>query len=154
MFEGKTSAAIKLLTGHKRGGLLKLTDTADPSNPSVLVHDVLRDKHPPAQPLWQDFLVTADPESSPFHLVLFDALNGALIHSAALRTFGAPGPSGVDARVWCGFALLFISPSLNYVMLWLFLLAVYLRSLSTLTSFLSYILIALDKCPGVWPIRV
>ena len=48
MFEGKTScsAAIKLLTGHTQGGLLKLTDTADPSNPSVLVHDVLRDKHP------------------------------------------------------------------------------------------------------------
>ena len=41
MFEGNTSV-------HRTDtrGLLKLTDIADPSNPSVLVRDALRDKHP------------------------------------------------------------------------------------------------------------
>ena len=33
-------------------------------------------------------------------LILFDALNGATIHSAALRTEGAAGPSGLDAFGW------------------------------------------------------
>ena len=98
MFEGKTSAVIKLLTGYKRDRPLKLTDIADPSNPSVLVHDVLKDKHPKAQPLCRDCLVTADYESTPFHPVLFDALNGSLIRSATLQTFGAPEPSGMNAR--------------------------------------------------------
>ena len=84
MFEGKTSAAIKLLTGHKRGGPLKPTDIADPSNPAVSVGDVSKDKHPPAQSLWRECLVTTDSESTPFHPVLFEVLNRSLIHSAAL----------------------------------------------------------------------
>ena len=151
MFEGKTSAAIKLLTGQKRGRLLQLTDIADPSNPSVLVHDVLKDKHPPAQPLWRDCLVTADPESTP---VLFDALNGSLIRFAALQTFGAPGPSGVDARGWRRLCTSFHSASIDPCDA----MALFARRLCT--KFISpdilssCRLIALDKCPGVRPIGV
>ena len=149
--------AIKLLTGQKRGWLLQLTDIADPSNPSVLVLDVLKDKHPPAQPLRRDCLVTADPESTPFHPVLFDALNGSLIRSAALRTFGAPGPSGVDARGWRRLCTSFHSASIDLCDA----MALFARRLCTkfispdiLSSFLSCRLIALDKCPGVRPIEV
>ena len=157
MFEGKTSAATKLLTGHQRGGLLRPTDIADPSNPAVLVRDVLRDKHPPAQPLRRDCLVTADSEPTPFHPVLFEALNGSLIRSAALRTFGAPGPSGVDARGWRRLCTSFHSASSDLCDA----MALFARRLCTkfvspdiLTSFLSCRLIALDKCPGVRPIGV
>jgi len=72
MFEGKTGTAIKLITGHKYGGLLYLSDPVDPSNPGHLVCDVLRDKHPPAQPLSQDCLASDVSESSPFHPMAFD----------------------------------------------------------------------------------
>ena len=52
MFAGKTSAAIKLITGYKRGGLLQLDVPVDLADPGRLVRDVLTDKHPPAQPLF------------------------------------------------------------------------------------------------------
>ena len=48
MFEGKTKEALELVTGHKCGGLLKLDDPIDPSDPSRVVHDALLEKHPPA----------------------------------------------------------------------------------------------------------
>ena len=56
--------------------------------------------------------------------------------------------------VGAGFALYFTLSPLNYVILWLFLLAVDVQSLSHLTSFLSCRLIALNKWPGVWLIEV
>ena len=68
MFEGKTSAAIKLLTGYKCGGLLQLDAPVDSTNPSHLVRDVLMEKHPPAQLLLGDFLISESWESPPFHL--------------------------------------------------------------------------------------
>ena len=101
MFEGKTSAAIKLLTEYKRGGLLQLDAPVDSTNPSRLIRDVLMEKHPPPQPLLRDYFISESQESPPFHPVMFNALTGSVIRSAALRTFGAPGPSGVDARSWC-----------------------------------------------------
>lgn len=48
MFEGKTRVAIKLLTRYKHGGLLQLHAQVDSTSPSCLVHDVLKEKHPPA----------------------------------------------------------------------------------------------------------
>ena len=118
---------------------------------------MLKDKHTPAQPLQRDCLVTADPESTPFHPVLFDALNSSLIRSAALQTFGAPGPSGVDARDWRRLCTSFHSASIDLCDA----MALFARRLCTkfispdiLSSFLSCRLIALDKCPGVRPIGV
>ena len=81
MFEGKTSAAIKLLTRYKRGGLLPLDAPVDSTKPSRLVCDVLKEKHPPAQPLLRDCLITEVQEPPPFHPVMFDALTGSVIRS-------------------------------------------------------------------------
>ena len=47
MFAGKTSAAIKLITGYKRGGLLQQDVPVDSADPGHLVRDVLTDKRPP-----------------------------------------------------------------------------------------------------------
>ena len=124
MFEGKTSAALKLITGHQRGCLLQLYDQIDPSNPNCLVCDILKEKHPPAQPLSQDYLISEVSESAPFHLIIFEALNGPMIRSAALRTFGAAGPSGVDG-VGAIFVPHFILHPMTCVRPWPYLLASY-----------------------------
>ena len=34
------------------------------------------------------------------HPILYDSLNGQLIRTAALKTDGAPGPSGLDTHCW------------------------------------------------------
>ena len=51
MFEGNIRAALQLLVGRDRGGVLSLGDPVDSSNPGYQVCDALRAKHPPAQPL-------------------------------------------------------------------------------------------------------
>ena len=92
--------------------------------------------------------MTTDPESTPFHPVLLEVLNGSLIRSAALQTFGVPGPSGVDARGWCWLCTSFHSASTDLCDA----MALFARHLCTkfvspdvFTSFLSCRLIALDK---------
>ena len=76
MFEGKTSAALKLITGHQHGCLLQLNDQIAPSNPNCLVCDILKEQHPPAQPLSQDYLISEVSESAPFYPIIFEALHG------------------------------------------------------------------------------
>lgn len=100
MFEGNTRAALQLLSGHDRGGVLNLNDSADPSNLEYLVRDALRDEHPPAQPLRRECLLptTNTPVGYPVVSVVFDALDASIVCAAALRTVGAAGPSGVRAR--------------------------------------------------------
>ena len=44
MFEGKTKAAIRLLTDDTKGGVLRLSDKVDSNH---TVRDVLSEKHPP-----------------------------------------------------------------------------------------------------------
>ena len=154
MFEGKTSAALKLIMGHQHGYPLQ---QIDPSNPNCLVRDILKEKYPPAQPLSQDCLISEVSESAPFHPIIFEALNGPMLQSAALWTFGAAGPSGVNARSWRHFCTSFHAGSNDLCEA----IALFARQLCTiylspilLSSFLSCRLIALDKCPGVRPIGV
>ena len=80
MFEGKTKEALELVTGHKCGGLLKLDDPIDPSDPSRVVHDALLEKHPPAQSLFCECLFfNSDSEPPSVHLIVFDEFRGPLI---------------------------------------------------------------------------
>jgi len=53
-----------MVTGHKRGGLLKLYDLIDPSR---VVRDVLLDNHPPAQPLFPECLFSSVSEPYSVH---------------------------------------------------------------------------------------
>ena len=157
MFEGKTSATLKLITGHQRSCLLQLNEQIDPSNPNCLVRDILKEKHPPAQPLSQDCLISEVSESAPFHHIISEAFNGPMIRSAALRTFGVASPSGVDARSWRHFCTSFHAASNDLCeAMALFahqLCTIYLSPI-LLSPFLSCRLIALDKCPCVRPIGV
>ena len=88
---------------------------------------------------------------------MFDALTGSVIRSATLRTFGAPGPSGVDARSWRRICTSFHAASNDLCET----MALFTRRLCTtylspniFAFFLSCRLIALDKCPRVRPIGV
>lgn len=95
MFEGKTKAAISLLTDESKGGVLRLCDEVDGTH---TVRDVLIEKHPPGQPAHADAIINDDPAE--VHPVLFESIDVSLIRSAALRTSGAAGLSGLDAACW------------------------------------------------------
>ena len=105
----------------------------------------------------QDCLISEVSEFAPFHPIIFEALNGLMIRLASLRTFGAAGHSGVDARSWCCFCTSFHAASNDLCEA----MALFARRLCTiylspilLSSFLSCRLIGLDKCLGIRPIGV
>lgn len=64
------------------------------------MYDVLKGKHPPAVPVHHECLITDSDPALAYHPVIFEALDGSVIHAAALRTSGAVGPLGVDAYGW------------------------------------------------------
>ena len=99
VFEGKIHSALRFLSDNHGAGVLNISDPACTEYTRTML-DVLRDKHPAASELHADALVTTT-EKPPFtHPVLFECLTGSSIHSAALRTQGAAGPSGIDAAGW------------------------------------------------------
>lgn len=158
MFRGKTGAALDLLSHKGTGGALHVNDPAtkdDPTSPSVL--DVLKAKHPTAQPATADALLSDCQDPPMVHPVIFDQIDASSIRSAALSTTGAAGPSGLDAHCWRRLCTSFHSASRDLC----HSLAHFARRLCTtlvdpkgLSSFLACRLIALDKCPGVRPIGV
>ena len=158
MFRGKTSAALDLLASKGNSGVLHENDPAnkdDPASPSVL--DVLKSKHPAAQPAPADALISDSQLPSDVHPVVFDKIDAAAIRTAALSTNGAAGPSGLDAHCWRRLCTSFHNASHELC----HSLALLARRLCTsfvdprgLSSFLACRLIALDKCPGVRPIGI
>lgn len=118
----------------------------------------LSDKHPKRQPPLPSTLIGDSSNSAPLpHPIVFGELDGTCIRRAALRTGGAPGPSGLDAAAWRHMCTSFqqVSDDLCEA------LAGVARRLCTvfvdpcgLTAFVACRLIALDKCPGVRPIGI
>ncbi len=101
MFQGKTNAALQLLSQQGTGGILRVDDMVDlGDNTQKPVLDILREKHPPAQPVSPDALpeVSAVPPEVP--PVVFEQITASSIHCAALRTKGAADPSGINAHGW------------------------------------------------------
>ena len=105
MHAGKTKDAVRLLSDQEKGGVLHLSDPVETTDAGGrTVHDTLVSKHPPGQPAHPDALIhdedmgVTDPIQT--HPVLFDSIDAAAIHSATLDTFGAAGPSSLDARNW------------------------------------------------------
>ena len=155
MFQGKTNAALRLLTDQGRGGVLHLDDRLDTSNGQRRVKDVLLDKHLSGQPLHPDVVCSEDPYET--HPVLFESLDADAIRSAALHTSGAAGPSGLDALAWKRLCTSFKAASYELCLS----LALTAKRLSTelvdpasITPLMACRLIALDKNPGVRPIGI
>ncbi len=97
MMEGKVKSALRFISDISKGGVLSLDQTV-PDNGPLKVRDVLRSKHPSAKPIQENSLLYGPIDS--IDPVIFDAIDGSLIHTAALRISGAAGPSGLDANGW------------------------------------------------------
>ena len=135
VFQGKLTAAIKLLDKENLLGLLNLSD-------EVLAQ--LKEKHPVPAEIEEECLL-----HGPVDLVppgIFDVINEQRIFDSALKTKGFAGPSGMDAE---GYGILREE------------IATLTRNLfkfnyhpSLLEGYTACRLIPLDKNPGVRPIGV
>ena len=160
MLVGNVRAALRLISSGGSAGVLPLDKVFDEGkDKGKTVLDVLRSKHP--------FAASADPAAlvgggdqmaaPPFHPTLFDRLTGPAIRSAALRTRGSAGPSGIDAAGWRRLCTSFHGASKTLCDA----VASVARRLSTsyvdptpLEAYVSCRLLPLDKMPGVRPIGV
>ena len=156
VFQGKIKQAIQLLSDKSRGRVLHIHDhisPSDTSSPTVL--SVLKSKHPKSLPCSLTSLIDNENDPPSFHPVIFEQIDANRIRAAAINTFGAAGPSGVDAHSWKRFCTAFQSASDNLC----HSLALVARRLcsslvdpASLHPLLACRLIALDKNPGVRPI--
>ena len=152
MFEGKTKAAIRLLSEEAKGGVLRLNNVADSHK---TVRNVLIDKHPSGQPAHPDSVIEGVPPE--VHPVLFESIDASMITSAALRMTGAAGPSCLDAASWRRLCTSFKSASndlCHSLAITAQRLCTYFVDPSAISPFLACHLIALDKNPGVHPIGI
>ena len=156
MLRGKVRDALRLLSKSDDKGVLSLSDVVSP-NSNLTVYDVLESKHPPAQPPSIEFLVHPNSNASQVHPIVFERIDAHCIRSAVLRTFGAGGPSRLDAYGWRRLCTSFGKAS-NELCHSLALVAKRMRSSHVhpdgLKPLLACRLIALDKNPGVRPIGI
>ena len=156
MFLGKCKAALDLLSREENGGILHLDDLANPDDQnSPTVRDSLISKHPVGQPAHNSCIIPKDPQEP--HPVIFEPLDVNAIRTAALRTSGAAGPSGLDSQQWRRLCTSYkgasrdLCDSLALVARRICTSYVYPSSIAPL---LSCRLIALNKHPGVRPIGI
>ena len=94
MFQDKTSAALQLLCRRGNGGVLHVHDPVDGSDPGLrTVLDILKSKHPQAQPASPVAVPLLSSDVPEIHPVVFDRIDASSIRSATLHTKGAAGPS-------------------------------------------------------------
>ena len=99
MFNGKTHAALDLLSNNGKGGVLHIDHVLESgADAGLSIKDVLKAKHPVGQSASPADVPPGTPPQP--HPIIFDRMDAALIRSITLRTTGAAGPSGVDAHAW------------------------------------------------------
>lgn len=97
MIQGEVNAALRYLSANSNGGVLSLDTIIEGSN-NMTAQEGLRQKHPGKQGISESTLLSGPVlDISP---VIFDCIDGCTIKSAALRTQGAGGPSGLDSTAW------------------------------------------------------
>ena len=156
MSRGKTKAALRPIAKKITGTPLRLDDVIDTgASGKKQVQDVMISKHPPSAPVHPEAISNSEPK--PFHPVIFDALDASCIRSAALRTEGAAGPSGIDALGWRRLCTSYNSASNQLCQS----LAATARRLCTcyvdpksISALTACRLMALNKNPGVRPIGI
>ena len=160
MASGQVHRALHTLTEETNGtsssGVLQMEERITLlDGRSVLVEDLLSEKHPPSQSASEDILADGDPAQ--VNTIRFEALTPKLMERIALRCTGSAGPSGLDADTWRRLCTTFKGASTNMCRS----LANMARLISTevvdsvvIEPFIACRLIALDKQPGVRPIGV
>ena len=156
MFQGKTHAALQLLTDMGKGGILHLHDTINNGDSEqITVKDVLKSEHPLGQAATPDSTYQGMPPD--VHPVIFDPIDASMVRSIALSTRGAAGPSGLDAYTWRRMCTSYKTASCALCQS----LALTAKRLCTtptdprcVSPLLACRLIALDKNPGVRPIGI
>ena len=89
--------------------IAKLTDTSkgvlslDEIVKGKTVEQTLIEKHPPSEPINENYITPVSNETIPFNPSIFDQINDQHIKKAAMRTHGSHGPSGLDANEWRRF---------------------------------------------------
>ena len=99
MMQGKVKKTLRLIGSETKGGPLQLNDRVEPEMPET-VRDVLTKKHPPKQHPKPSAIITSETPPSEPHPILYEKINGQLIHKIAPKMEGAAGPSGLDAAAW------------------------------------------------------
>ena len=151
MFLCKVNAALKLLSNEGSSGLVTISEE---------VHSTLHEKHPEAQPMFEDLLLQGPVNK--IHPATFQAIDGDLIQIMAARTKGFSSPSQMVANMWHRLLLSksFADRSTN--------LSKAIAKMTTIMctercdkenrwdmeAFLSCTLVPLSKNPGVRPIGI
>ena len=98
MFQGKTKAALRLITEQNVGGMLHLdSNIGTDAAPRSVYTRCSAGKTSPGQHVSTNALYCT---TTTVHPVVLEAIDETTIKAAALRTDGAAGPSGIDARGW------------------------------------------------------
>ena len=148
MKKGEINSALKLLSDNMQNGVLPLD--------SKTLH-LLKEKHPPPEDPDPSFSFIDEPKN--IHPIRFDTITAESIKTAAAKTKGGSGPSGLDAVGW---KRILTSKSFGKSSDDLCTALAYMgRKLCTkeedpasLEAFLACRLIPLDKNPGLRPIGV
>ena len=109
MLQGKVNAAMQLVTRDANGGVLSLDDlipieigqNREPIQQTT--QDILLEKHPKGKPATDDTLLDVSSINHCHNPIIYQQITGEAIRQASLRTYGAAGPSGVDAYAWRRF---------------------------------------------------
>ena len=155
IFQGKVKSALDLLKNKSKSGLLHLNDMITCKDSEKSVREILRDKHPSGQPAHQESLIQGDPPQA--HPVVYDSIDKSVVQSAALKTSGAAGLSGLDAYCWRRLCTCYGTASSDLCQA----LADVAKRLCTsyidpacIAPFVACRLIPLNKNPGVRPIGI
>ena len=110
MFQGKTKAALRLLSEQSKGGVLHLVDPIETENGQRKVRDIHLEKHPQSQPVHNDAVINDD--TPDVHPVLFQSLDAATIRSAALYTSAWSSWTFWSRRAWMEKVMHFVQDSI------------------------------------------
>ena len=92
MFSGKLTAATRLIDSANRAG------GVHPVNEQVIA--ALQAKHPPAEPIKAEALITDAASRELPDPVIYEGIDGVEIFQAAKSTFGSGGPTRIDSDIW------------------------------------------------------
>ena len=152
MNTGKISSAIAKLTDTSKGVL-----SLDEIVKGKTVEQTLVEKHPPSEPINENYITPVSNKTIPFLPSIFDQINDQHIKKAAMRTHGSHGPSGLDANEWRRILTHFGQQSVEISKS----IAKIAKKLATeelnpelMEPYNTCRLIPLDKNPGVRPIGI